>query len=253
MFTKILQYILIIFVIFILAFQTLIAQEQSENYIKRGLWKGKIIQYWKGQLLVKIKQDVSIESLKNSFSQYQAQLKGDLNKHRWGLLEVSLDADIFQKIEQLKNHPLIESITPSPVYRTSAYPNDPEYVAGKQWALYNHGQDPPSGTDDADIDMPEAWGVTKGSSQVVIAILDSGIPMKNGSLSHPDLKSSSKIILGPDYIILDTRSPHETDPSVKDECGHGTHVAGIVAAKTNNHIGVAGVAHICKLLIIRRP
>ncbi len=251
---KMLQYkdlslITCILVIFFV-FQTSNAQEMYRNDIKTGRWKGENIEYWEGQMLVKIKRGVSNKALINDLSKYEVELKKDFNKLRWGLLEVPSNVDIFQKIEQLKKHPLIESISPNAVYRAYAYPNDPEYGAGKQWSLYNYGQNPPSGIDDADVDMPEAWGVTKGSSQVIVAILDSGIPMQNESLSHPELNSPYKITIGPDYIY--GRTPFgEDDQTVKDWYGHGTHVAGIIGAKSNNSEGIAGITWNCKLLIIQ--
>jgi len=95
----------------------------------------------------------------------------------------------------------------------------------------------------ADISAVSAWDVTTGSSTVTVAILDSGIPMLNGALSHPDLDDPNKIILGPDYS--------NDGEGVRDLLGHGTHVAGIVGAETNNGVGIAGVAWGCKLLIIQ--
>lgn len=86
------------------------------------------------------------------------------------------------------------------------------------------------------INMNKAWSVTTGNNKVKIAIIDSGI-----DLNHPDLKS--KIITGMNIV----------DPSKKpmDDNGHGTHVAGIAAAATDNRIGVAGIAPDCQLMPIK--
>lgn len=112
--------------------------------------------------------------------------------------------------------------------------------------MHNIGQTPPTGTNDADIDAPEAWDINTGSSNVIIAILDTGIPLDSITLTlcHPDLDDPDKIILGPDYAT------NETD-GVRDLNSHGTHVAGIASAETNNGTGVAGVAWNCKLMIIQ--
>ena len=109
------------------------------------------------------------------------------------------------------------------VYADQTNPDDAEF--GKQWGLHNTGLT--GGTDDADIDAPEAWEVTKGRFEDKIAILDTGIDQ-----DHPDL--SEKIDLQEDF----TNSLND----VNDVFGHGTHVAGIAAAVTNNVIGVAGLA-----------
>lgn len=100
-------------------------------------------------------------------------------------------------------------------------PNDPSY--SKQWA---HPK----------IQSPGAWGITTGSSDIVIAVIDSGI-----DASHPDL--AGKIVAGIDYVDDDN------DPG--DANGHGTHVAGIAAAVTNNGVGVAGMSWGAKIMPVR--
>jgi thermitase len=109
---------------------------------------------------------------------------------------------------------------------------------GKQWGLHNVGQeyDGRTGTEDADIDALEAWGVTTGSPDVRIAILDSGIDP-----SHPDL----------DGKLVDEAKDFTGSLSTDDNYGHGTHVAGIAAAESNNGIGVAGVAHDASLVNVK--
>jgi thermitase len=113
----------------------------------------------------------------------------------------------------------------------------------EQWGLHNEGQsfgatiDPIwgtlifpaySGTADADIDAPEGWNLSTGSTDINIAILDSGV-----SCAHVDL--DSKCIEQVNFV-------GEHGSSVSDVIGHGTHVAAIAAAETDNGIGTAGVA-----------
>jgi len=87
------------------------------------------------------------------------------------------------------------------------------------------------------------WDITRGNPSIKIGVLDSGIPMINGNLSHPDLDDATKYLLGGDYI-----SP----PSdMTDECGHGSHVLGIISAEANNNEGIAGIASDCKSLIVQ--
>ena len=85
------------------------------------------------------------------------------------------------------------------------------------------------------IYAPEAWTVSRGGD-VTIAVIDSGV-----QLDHPDLRD--KLLPGYDFYDEDD------DPS--DENGHGTHVAGIAAAVTDNGLGIAGVAPDAKILPIR--
>jgi subtilisin family serine protease len=106
----------------------------------------------------------------------------------------------------------------------SYVPNDPRY--NEQWHYHNTGQQ--SGTADADIDLPEAWDITRGSTSVVVAIIDGGI-----DYVHPDLAANMWPGIGYNFVT--------NTPAVSAH-DHGTHVAGTVAANTNNAVGVSGVA-----------
>jgi thermitase len=120
-------------------------------------------------------------------------------------------------------------------------PDDPYY--GIQWALENHGisfttdqgvNEP--GVDDADMDITDAWLVSTGVGRTV-AVVDTGV-----DTTHPDL-AGDRIATGWDFVDGD---PYPTDPN-----GHGTHVAGTIAATTDNGIGIAGVAPDARILPLR--
>jgi subtilisin family serine protease len=100
-------------------------------------------------------------------------------------------------------------------------PNDPGWNA--QWGLRAVG-------------FPRAWDTTRGSEKIVVAVLDTGV---DGS--HPDLQGA--LAPGFDFVNLDT------DPS--DDHGHGTATAGIVAARGNNAIGLAGACWACVVLPVK--
>jgi subtilisin family serine protease/subtilase family serine protease len=111
-----------------------------------------------------------------------------------------------------------------------------DYYFNEQWALNNTGQQflcliPGlcfyAGTPGADIDAPEAWEISTGSSDVTVAVIDSGI-----DYTHPDL--AANYAGGVDFMSPDG------DPM--DDHGHGTHVAGIIAAALNNLTGTPGRA-----------
>ena len=103
------------------------------------------------------------------------------------------------------------------------YPNDPAYEGGDQWGLNK-------------IEGPKAWGITTGSSQVIIAVIDSGV-----DLDHPDLQN--KVVAGWDFV--------NNDAYPDDDHSHGTHVAGIAAAATNNALGVAGVSWDARIMPVK--
>lgn len=86
------------------------------------------------------------------------------------------------------------------------------------------------------IRAPEAWDVTTGSNSVILAVIDSGI-----DASHPEF--SGRIASGYDFV--------QDDVNPQDECGHGTHVAGIAAAAGNNAAGIAGIAWNVRIMPVR--
>lgn len=102
-------------------------------------------------------------------------------------------------------------------------PVDPRF--NEQWHYHNTGQQ--AGSVDADIDLPEAWDIIKGNSNVIVAIIDEGIQH-----THPDL-AANMWLYGYNFI---------TNSSNRRPGNHGTHVAGTVAANTNNNTGVSGIA-----------
>ncbi len=108
-------------------------------------------------------------------------------------------------------------------------PNDPFLV--NQYAIQNNGQSVGGvpGTAGADVRIAEAWELQRGSAQVRVAVLDSGV-----SATHPDLISKLD-----DGINVTGGLPSDTDAPLNS---HGTHIAGIVAASTNNAEGVVGVS-----------
>ncbi|MEE8567311.1 MAG: S8 family serine peptidase, partial [Anaerolineales bacterium] len=118
----------------------------------------------------------------------------------------------------------------------------------EQWGLHNLGEpfgatvDPLLGTlivgaykgvEDADIDAPEGWSIAGGTADIRIAILDSGV-----YCSHADLGSDADPLKCVEEMSF---VGHHGSP-IDDILGHGTHVAGIAAAKINNGVGIAGVA-----------
>lgn len=141
-------------------------------------------------------------------------------------------------LSALNRNPDVAVARLDPVTRLAVRPND-KYFAD-QYALSNSGQvlddlpGQPQGKAGADISAPGGWDQTKGDPGIVIAVLDTGV-----ELSHPDIKN--KIVSpGKDFV--------NGDNDASDDVWHGTHVAGIAAAETNNELGIAGVAWNCDIL-----
>jgi len=119
----------------------------------------------------------------------------------------------------------------------AAIPNDPKFVDGTLWGLNNNGQN--GGLVDADIDAPEGWDVLNSASNIVVAVLDTGM-----RYTHEDL--AANMWLNPMdgghgwNALTGTNNPY--DSGVPMSTSHGTLVAGILGAVGNNGKGVAGLA-----------
>ncbi len=151
---------------------------------------------------------------------------------RWYRLTVDPNADIKALVKEFEG--LAEIELAEPEYKKVLYslnntfvkytPNDSLYP--QQWHYNNTGQS--GGTIDADIDLPEAWDIETGDTNVLVAVIDGGI-----QIDHPDLKDNISYLVGFNFVDSTTTIvPHD----------HGTHVSGTIAAKNNNTTGVSGIA-----------
>ena len=114
-------------------------------------------------------------------------------------------ADLAQIKEDLAQDPAVESVEYNYIGRLAHTPNDPNFR--QQWGLKKTG-------------FPEAWNRTRGSG-VKVAVVDTGADVR-----HVDLSTRSP-----------ARGTQNKDNSVQDLSGHGTHVSGIIAARTGNREG----------------
>lgn len=135
-------------------------------------------------------------------------------------------------------------------------PNDTYF--NNQWGLLNNGTFSTTSIAGQDIKMLDAWSITKGSSDIIVCILDSGAP-----LDHPELKDriwiNTKEI--PGNTIDDDGNGYVDDVygwnfagrnnNPYDDNGHGSNVTGIVGNIGNNNLGYAGIDWNCKLMIVK--
>ncbi|MBT3756052.1 MAG: S8 family serine peptidase, partial [Candidatus Cloacimonetes bacterium] len=152
----------------------------------------------------------------------------------------------------------IDYIQPNYLNELYLSPNDPEFP-NQQVNLDN-------------CDIPQSWDYSVGNEQIIVGIIDSGI-----YFDHPDLQNNIFInqdeipndgidndnngyiddVNGWDFvdapelgsIALGDYTHQDNNP--EDELGHGTHVAGIISADSNNNVGITGISWNSKLLIIR--
>ncbi|MFZ4708190.1 MAG: S8 family serine peptidase, partial [Bacteroidales bacterium] len=139
--------------------------------------------------------------------------------------EIQLSEPVYRKQLVAADINPLQSFVPSVGNPAVNYvPNDPRF--GEQWHYNNTGQQ--GGTPDADIDLPEAWEITKGSSDVIVAVIDQGI-----EYTHTDLVANMWPTNGYNFVNNNTT----IIPG-----NHGTHVAGTIAGNTNNGLGISGIA-----------
>ncbi len=124
-------------------------------------------------------------------------------------------------VDLLSKDPRVEYAEVDHLVHATLIPNDASYSL--QWG--------PS-----KIQAPAAWDITVGSSDIIIAIVDTGV-----DLDHPDL--DAKMVSGWDFA--------NDDPIAQDDHEHGTHVAGIAAAETNNNQGVAGISWQARIMPVK--
>ncbi len=142
---------------------------------------------------------------------------------------------------RISKSPEIEYAEPKYVHRIVHTPNDSLFQAGEQ----NHLNK---------IYAPQAWDVTKGDTSVLVAIVDTGVEWDHPDLSANILKDGSEKVIGYDFGGLNglpDDNPREDIAPNNRNAYHGTHVAGIAAAATNNKIGVASIGYNCTILPVK--
>ncbi len=205
--------------------------------------------YKDGELIIKFKKGVSASKVADSHKVIGA--KGWKRLHLINAEHVILPEGLTveEALERYRSDPNVEYAEPNyRVHKVSLTPDDSYFSS--QWGLKK-------------IEAEKAWDISRGSSSVLVAVLDTGI-----DYNHPDLKDN--IWLNPDEKCSDGNDNDnnekiddckgwdfvndDNDPMDDDRSGsgsHGTHVAGIIGAIGNNGYGVAGVSWQVKLMPLK--
>lgn len=223
----------------------------------------KTKKYKQGEVLIKFKNNYSVENLEVT-TNLGLSKKQDLGPNVM-VVKVKSTKKLEDVLNTLNSLPQVEYAEPNYLLQASDIANtnavsDPLY--GQLWGMRNSGQtiDGVPGKSDIDIKAENAWAITKGSSSVVVAVIDTGI-----DISHPDLqdriwKNPGEIagdnidndsngyvddVNGWDFYNLDN-----TVYDASDGDQHGTHVSGTIAG-TANTTGVIGAAPNIKIMPLK--
>ena len=210
-----------------------------------------------GQLLVKFKDDpkgLTAEAARSraEFRQGLARIK---HLRLTGVDVYRTTGPVETVLKTLAKSPNVVYAEPDYLVQIDAsLPNDPSF--GLLWGMNNTGQS--GGTVDADIDAPEAWDLSTGSSDVIVGVIDSGV-----AYTHPDL--AANMWMNPGEIagngvdddgngyVDDVHGINSINGSgdPMDDNNHGTHCAGTIAAVGNNGVGVAGVCWTARIMALK--
>lgn len=171
-------------------------------------------------IVVQYKPGVDTDSLAKTYEDHSAIEDSEITKLRADVVKVPPPLE-DELINKLKQDPRVESVQPDFVATLDMTPNDQYY--SKQWAWPK-------------MSVDKLWDTSTGSESVIIAEIDSGV-----NANHEDLKG--RFITGYDFTNDDN------DPT--DDNGHGTAVAGILGAISNNGLGVAGACWKCKIMPLK--
>ncbi|ALK99774.2 peptidase S8 [Massilia sp. WG5] len=175
--------------------------------------------YARGRVIIEARPGLSDTALDNILKEHGGKRR-KLGQSRMYVVDLPGNASETAVAAALSHRPELKFAELDRVVQATATANDP--YLGSEWHLTQVG-------------ATSAWDTTQGAG-VTIAILDSGI-----NVNHPDLVSR----LVPGYNF------YNNNTDLTDVCGHGTAVAGVAAASTNNATGVAGVAGAARLMPIR--
>jgi len=175
--------------------------------------------YRDSDILVSFRENTSQEEIENLVGSQGYHVKRIIEGAGIYVIGISGGRDPVRAAEDFRSNPLVRHAQPNWVGRVTGMngdagvariPNDPNL--SRQWAIDAMG-------------LRYAWDKTRGSSSVTVAVIDTGV-----QVNHPDL--AGNITSGYDF--------YNKTSYVTDHNGHGTHIAGIIGAATNNGLGIAG-------------
>jgi subtilisin family serine protease len=239
---------------------TLIASsgEKSKTAPDKQTKGGEIrAQYVPDRILVKFKDDPSgmMAEAGRSQAEYIHNLKRLKYFSRIDVNVYQIEGSVEEALKALQKNPNVAYAEPDYIQTIDVtIPNDTSFA--QLWGMNNTGQT--GGTVDADIDAPEAWDLTAGSSSVIVAVIDTGV-----AYTHPDLGANMWVNPGE---IAGNATDDDSNGYIDDVYGinsitgsgnpmddnnHGSHCSGTIAGVGNNSLGVAGVCWTARIMALK--
>lgn len=175
--------------------------------------------YVEHEVVVRFSPRPDEKTIQNMLKECNGVIKRD---SRGSMIIKSKTKSTRELMKYFAEHPASIYAEPNYLLLPNRRPND-EYYQEYQWNLPMIG-------------MEQGWEITRGSNKVIVAVVDTGVDLK-----HPDF--AGKLVTG--YNVL------EDNDNPQDDNGHGTHVAGVIAATTNNRSGIAGMSWHSKIMPIK--
>jgi len=212
--------------------------------------------YVPGEILVGVKEGIAQNSIQAINARLGVEIIYKFKIINAYQLRLPQELDVPAAIDLYSRYPEVEYAEPNYIVHTNAtYPNDPRFP--ELWGLHNTGQT--GGTPDADIDAPEAWDITTGSEEIVVASIDTGV-----DYTHEDLAANMWMNPGENPIpngvdddgngFIDDIYGYDfynDDSAPMDDNGHGTHTSGTIGARGNNGKGVVGVCWNVQIMALK--
>ncbi len=220
-----------------------ITRQTREFRVERPLAIRRASRYASGRVLVRFRPGVQAAYADGLLRSYGFPAVHPIPGIGVYSVDTAPGVSVAETLAMLRRNGDVETARPDYRARLADIPND-AYFLTYQYSLRNRGGVldvgpgiQPQMTAGADIKATTAWDVARGDAETVIAILDTGVDM-----THADL-SGKMVSAGRDFA--------NDDDDATDDHWHGTHVAGIAAADTDNAVGIAGVARDCRILPVK--
>jgi subtilisin family serine protease len=225
------------------------------------------VRFKQGEVIVKFRDGASTATVVAAHAEMGARTMKTFSAgaNRLHQLKLGKGVSVEDAITRYRQHPAVEYAEPNYIYQLAGIPNDPLF--NQLWGLHNTGQTVRgvTGIAGADIHASEAWDITTGSPNVIIAVIDTGI-----AYDHPDLAPNMwrnpgetpndgidndrngfvDDYYGYDFFNNDS-DPMDVVAPWDGLLGHGTGLSGTMAAVGNNSIGITGVMHTARLMALK--